>query len=62
MLFYITVAAAQLNLTDLRNDGWLFDMGTDKEPWYKFYSYISALHASSIFVPLLTYGTRFQRY
>ena len=60
MLFYITVAAAQLNLTDLRDDGWLFDMGTDEEPWYKFYSYISALHSSSIFVPSLTYGTRFQ--
>jgi hypothetical protein len=62
MLFYIIVAAAQLNLADLRDDGWIFDMGTDKEPWYRFYSYISTLHASPIFVPLLTYGTRSQYY
>jgi len=62
MLFYIIVAAAQLSLSDLRDDGWIFDMGTDKEPWYTFYSYISALHASSIFDLSLTYGTRSQYY
>ncbi|KAJ7119614.1 sulfate transporter family-domain-containing protein [Mycena epipterygia] len=41
MIFYIVVAAAQLNLGDLRESGWVFDMiaGGSKESWYKFYQY-----------------------
>ncbi|KAI0702395.1 sulfate transporter family-domain-containing protein [Cerioporus squamosus] len=37
-VFYVVVAAARLNLGDLRNSGWLFDMGASSEPWYHFYS------------------------
>lgn len=41
MIFYVVVAAAQLNLGDLRESGWVFDMaaGGSKESWYKFYQY-----------------------
>lgn len=40
LLFYIVVAAARLNLSELRHTGWIFDMGASAhEPWYKFYSY-----------------------
>ncbi|KAJ7153000.1 sulfate transporter family-domain-containing protein [Mycena filopes] len=41
LIFYIVVAAAQLNIADLRDGGWIFDMaaGGSKEHWYKFYSY-----------------------
>ncbi|KAJ7186860.1 sulfate transporter family-domain-containing protein [Mycena filopes] len=41
VIFYIVVAAAQLNIADLRDSGWIFDMaaGGSKEHWYKFYSY-----------------------
>lgn len=41
VIFYIVVAAAQLNMGDLRAKGWLFDMGSsgEDESWYTFYSY-----------------------
>jgi sulfate permease, SulP family len=43
MLFYIIVAAARLNLGELRNAGWLFDIpgGGDggSESWWRFYTY-----------------------
>jgi len=40
VLFYIIVAAAQLDLGVLRKEGWVFDMGvSEKESWYKFYSF-----------------------
>ncbi|KAJ7577964.1 sulfate transporter family-domain-containing protein [Mycena floridula] len=41
MLFYIVVAAAQLNLGNLREDGWLFGVegGADAK-WYEFYTYL----------------------
>ncbi|KAJ7117895.1 sulfate transporter family-domain-containing protein [Mycena crocata] len=41
MIFYIVVAAAQLNIADLRDSGWVFDMaiGAKQESWYKFYQY-----------------------
>lgn len=43
IIFYIVVAAAQLNLGDLRSDGWLFDMGSGgQDTWYKFYTYLGA--------------------
>jgi SulP family sulfate permease len=39
-IFYVVVAAAGLNLTDLRQSRWVFDMGSSaREPWFKFYSY-----------------------
>ena len=41
-LFYIAVAAGQLDLTVLRKTGWLFDVATTGEPWYHFYTYLSA--------------------
>ncbi|KAK7036773.1 hypothetical protein VNI00_011439 [Paramarasmius palmivorus] len=42
MAFYIVVAAAQLNLNDLRRAGWLFDVGSGggQEEWYKSYTYL----------------------
>ena len=39
IIFYIVVAAARLNLTSLRHNGWLFDMETSDEPWYHFYTF-----------------------
>ncbi|KAF9466835.1 sulfate transporter family-domain-containing protein [Collybia nuda] len=40
LIFYIIVAAAQVNLWDLRHTGWIFDMGTGKHKgWYELYSY-----------------------
>ncbi|KIK64222.1 hypothetical protein GYMLUDRAFT_40512 [Collybiopsis luxurians FD-317 M1] len=43
MLFYIIVAAARLNLDELRHAGWLFDIpgGDDgqAENWWRFYTY-----------------------
>ncbi|KAH9840810.1 sulfate transporter family-domain-containing protein [Rhodofomes roseus] len=38
VIFYIVVAAAHLNMGALRDNGWLFDMGTSREPWYHFYT------------------------
>lgn len=38
VVFYIVVAAARLDLGVLREKGWLFDMGTSREPWYHFYT------------------------
>jgi SulP family sulfate permease len=42
-VFYVIVAAAQLDLGALRRDGWLFDsaegVGGVEEKWYGFYSY-----------------------
>lgn len=42
MIFYIVVAAGHLDLVVLREAGWLFDMGTSREPWYYFYSLYGA--------------------
>ncbi|KAJ7902840.1 sulfate transporter family-domain-containing protein [Mycena olivaceomarginata] len=41
LVFYVVVAAAQLNIADLRDSGWVFEMvgGGKEEHWYKFYSY-----------------------
>ncbi|KAJ7912514.1 sulfate transporter family-domain-containing protein [Mycena leptocephala] len=40
-VFYVIVAAARLNIADLRDSGWVFDMvaGGKEEHWYKFYQY-----------------------
>ncbi|KAG2346177.1 hypothetical protein BDR05DRAFT_974653 [Suillus weaverae] len=44
VVFYVVVAAAQLNLGSLRRDGWLFDMakgtGGSEDKWYGFHSYL----------------------
>lgn len=40
-IFYVVVAAAGLDISTLRHDGWIFDMGGSSESWYKFYSYFS---------------------
>ncbi|KAG1772473.1 sulfate transporter family-domain-containing protein [Suillus placidus] len=44
VVFYVVVAAAQLNLGSLRRDGWLFDMakgtGGSEDRWYGFHSYL----------------------
>ncbi|KAF7789143.1 hypothetical protein EIP86_000080 [Pleurotus ostreatoroseus] len=37
-IFYVVVAAARINLQTLRDSGWLFQMSTIDEPWYKFYT------------------------
>ena len=44
IIFYIVVAAAQMDLAVLRQSGWLFDMGnsTDRS-WYEFYMYYGEL-------------------
>lgn len=43
ILFYIIVAAAQVNLDELRENGWLFDIpgGVKGQPekWWRFYTY-----------------------
>ncbi|OAX35963.1 hypothetical protein K503DRAFT_696020 [Rhizopogon vinicolor AM-OR11-026] len=43
-VFYVVVAAAQLDLNALRKDGWLFDStegaGGVEDEWYGFYSYL----------------------
>jgi SulP family sulfate permease len=44
LVFYIVVAAAQLDLGALRSDGWLFDMaegtGGGEDKWYGYHSYL----------------------
>ena len=43
-LFYVVVAAAQLDLAALRREGWLFESaeraGGVEDKWYGFYSYL----------------------
>lgn len=42
IIFYIIVAAARLDLGKLREAGWLFDMETADDPWWKFYTFYGA--------------------
>lgn len=37
--FYIVVAIGRFDLSTLRQDGWLFDVGDAHEPWWKIYTY-----------------------
>jgi SulP family sulfate permease len=40
IIFYIVIAAGQINLNSLRQAGWLFDMGNSADrSWYEFYTY-----------------------
>lgn len=41
LIFYIVVLSARIDLTSLRKEGWIFDMGNTSEPWYAFYKYYS---------------------
>ncbi|KAL6303578.1 sulfate transporter family-domain-containing protein [Sparassis latifolia] len=56
IVFYVVVAAAHLDVGTLRSDGWLFDMGTNPEPWYHFYSFydFSATHWRALWKTLPT--------
>lgn len=41
MIFYVIVAAGRFDLGNLRQHGWLFDVGVGShQAWYKFYSYL----------------------
>jgi hypothetical protein len=41
MIFYIVVLAARLNLDNLRQAGWIFDVGDSEDShWYEFYYYL----------------------
>lgn len=40
-IFYIVVTAAGIDISTLRHDGWVFDMGASSQPWYTFYTYFS---------------------
>ena len=44
-MFYIVVAAARLDLGALRQTGWLFDMDTADDPWWRFYTFYGACFA-----------------
>ncbi|TCD70373.1 hypothetical protein EIP91_003725 [Steccherinum ochraceum] len=39
VVFYMVVAAARLDVGSLRGNGWLFDMDTADEPWYRFWTF-----------------------
>ena len=46
LLFYLVVLAAHLDISDLRKDGWVFDLGTGstggkEENWWRFYEYLN---------------------
>ncbi|EAU83619.2 vacuole protein [Coprinopsis cinerea okayama7 len=41
VLFYVVVLVARMDLSQLRTEGWLFDIADSAhEPWYQFYSYL----------------------
>lgn len=46
LVFYVVVFAAHLDITTLRHDGWVFDLGTSAsasakdQNWWSFYSYL----------------------
>jgi SulP family sulfate permease len=47
-IFYTVIGAAGLDLGKLRDDGWLFNLGSaSQESWYKFYTYFGVSHAFS---------------
>ncbi|KAG8830293.1 hypothetical protein FRC17_005091 [Serendipita sp. 399] len=39
IIFYVVVFAGHFDLQHLRETGWLFDVGTAHEPWWKIYTY-----------------------
>ena len=38
-VFYIIVGIGGWDIDKLRAGGWIFNVSTSSEPWYKFYSY-----------------------
>ena len=38
-IFYVVVLSARLNLGELRDAGWLFDVGGGEGKWYTFYEF-----------------------
>jgi SulP family sulfate permease len=38
MIFYITVAIGGWSFDELRESGWVFDVGKDTQAWWKFYT------------------------
>ncbi|KAH8827152.1 sulfate transporter family-domain-containing protein [Flagelloscypha sp. PMI_526] len=60
IVFYIVVAAAQLDLSELRTAGWVFDIGADpaqkSSKWYSLYSYLRFNHidAPALFATIPT--------
>ncbi|KAJ4490657.1 sulfate transporter family-domain-containing protein [Lentinula aciculospora] len=60
VLFYVIVLATQLDLHELREDGWLFDIsgGDDgqSESWWRFYTYFdwNLIHLGPIWTTLPT--------
>lgn len=49
IVFYVVVAAAQLDLDVLRRDGWLFETAQEVggvESWYTFYTYYGGYRLS----------------
>jgi len=59
VVFYIIVAAGRFNLSELRDQGWLFDVGeSGEQAWYTFYSYFD-FHLIRFRPLLLTLPTQF---
>jgi hypothetical protein len=52
-VFYLVVSAARLDLETLRAQGWIFDIGTSREAWYKFYTYFGVSLCAFLFFSLL---------
>jgi sulfate permease, SulP family len=42
VVFYLVVFIAGLDLDSLRRDGWLFEVASNEEKWYQFYTYFGA--------------------
>lgn len=39
IIFYATVFIGGWDFATLRANGWVFEVGTSKDPWWKFYTY-----------------------
>ena len=39
IIFYSVVLISNWNLADLRQKGWIFDVGSNSQSWWKFYTY-----------------------
>lgn len=38
VIFYVVVFAGGFKIDELRENGWVFNVGEARDPWYKFYS------------------------
>lgn len=67
IIFYLVVLAGGLKIDELRKNGWVFDVGEERDPWYKFYTMFGMLISRIVskltqFVSefrLFLYGIRF---